>query len=146
MKLRPVDFATEGIFLCGMAHCPRRAEESVSQAWGAAARAANVLSIEYIESQAVIAEVDVSKCRGCEHCTTVCPVSAIEMDEINDRGYKKKVACVNTAICIGCGTCAGVCLPGAIQQRGFVDSQLLAAINAITDDVVDEETAGDESQ
>jgi len=135
VKLRPVDFATDGIFLCGLAHGPKRAEETVAQALGAAARAATVLSHDFMETQAVVAEVDTSICRGCEHCTTVCPVSAIEMEELNDMGYIRRVARVNTALCVGCGTCAGVCLPGAIQQRGFRDRQVLAAVNAISDDI-----------
>jgi len=77
-------------------------------------------------------------CRGCQHCTTVCPVAAIEMVTINDMGYLRSVARVNPALCIACGACAGVCLPGAIQQRGFEDAQVLAAVNAISDELDDE--------
>jgi len=144
VKLRPVDFSTEGIFLCGLAHSPKRTEETVAQAWGAAARAGIVLSRDFMEAQAVVAEVDPVKCRGCEHCTTVCPVSAIEMEEVNERGYTRSVALVNPAVCVGCGTCAGVCLSGAIQQKGFLDSQILAAVNAIMDDpVADTKSRGD---
>ncbi len=123
MKLRPVDFATEGVYLCGMAHSPRFIDESISQALGAAARACMILSRNEIEVEGITAVVNPSRCTGCELCIQVCPFGAIE--KIDSK------AKVNEALCKGCGTCNAVCKSGAIQQRGFQDDQIIEAIDAL---------------
>jgi heterodisulfide reductase subunit A len=128
MKLRPVDFATEGVFICGMAHSPKFINETITQARAAAMRAGIILSKPFLETEGMIAFVTEEKCRGCGFCVSVCPYEAIELVEINSYGHKMNVAKVNEALCKGCGTCAAVCLNGAIQQKMFEDTQLLSMI------------------
>ncbi|MCK4758355.1 MAG: CoB--CoM heterodisulfide reductase iron-sulfur subunit A family protein, partial [Thermoplasmata archaeon] len=128
MKLRPVDFANEGVYLCGMAHSPMYIEEAVAQASAAAARASTVLSKKTLESEAVISQVDESLCAGCGLCVQACPFSAIELED--------EVAHVNPAICKGCGLCAATCRSGAIQQKGFKDQQMLTMIKGTFFEVI----------
>ncbi len=125
VKLRPVDFATEGVFVCGLAHYPKDVSESVAQARAAAARAMTVLSKETIEAESKVSMVRSDRCAACGACIAVCPFSAIEIDE------DKKVAIVNEALCKGCGACTATCRSGAIDLKGFNDEQLAAAIEAV---------------
>jgi heterodisulfide reductase subunit A len=120
MKLRPVDFATEGVFLCGNAHSPKYIDECISQASAAASRACTVLSKATLETEPLISEVNKDMCAGCGLCKEACPYSAIELVDGK--------ADVNAAICKGCGLCAATCRSGAIQQKGFKDQQLLSMI------------------
>ena len=124
VKLRPVDFATEGVFVCGLAHYPKDVSESVAQARAAAARAMTILSKETIEAEGKVSQVRTENCAACGACVAVCPFGAIELDEI------KRTAVVNEALCKGCGACAATCRSGAIDLRGFGDEQLAAAIQA----------------
>ena len=124
VKLRPVDFATEGIFVCGLAHYPKDVSESVAQARAAAARAMTILSKKTIEAEGKVSQVRTENCAACGACVAVCPFGAIELDEI------KRLAVVNEALCKGCGACAATCRSGAIDLRGFGDEQLAAAIQA----------------
>ena len=119
VKLRPLDFATDGIFLCGLAHWPKLIEESIAQACGAAARAAVVLSKKTLEVEGTVAHVDENLCVGCGLCVTLCPYSAIEKDE-------KGIARVNDVLCKGCGLCAASCPEKAIDMKHFSDAQVLA--------------------
>jgi heterodisulfide reductase subunit A len=119
MKLRPLDFATDGIFLCGMAHWPKYIDESISQACGAAARAAIVLSSKTLEAEGTVCHIDETKCVGCGLCITICPYGAISKDE-------KDLAKVNEVLCKGCGTCAASCPMRAMTMRQFTDNQLIA--------------------
>ncbi len=125
VKLRPVDFATDGVFVCGLAHYPKDVSESVAQARAAAARAMTVLSKKTIEAEGKVAQVRADRCSACGACIAVCPYSAIEIDEA------KGVAAVKEALCKGCGACAATCRSGAIDLRGFRDEQLVAAMEAI---------------
>jgi heterodisulfide reductase subunit A len=118
MKLRPVDFATDGIFLCGMAHWPKYIDESISQACGAAARATTILSKKTLEAEGTVSHVDENLCIGCGLCITICPYSAISKNE-------KGIAEVNEVLCKGCGTCAASCPERAIAMRQFTDDQLV---------------------
>ena len=120
MKLRPVDFATEGVFLCGKAHSPKYIEECIAQASAAASRACTILSKESLESEPLISQVDTELCIGCGLCKEACPYSAIEVEEGK--------AEVNPALCKGCGLCVATCRSGAIQQKGFKDQQLISMI------------------
>ncbi|MEW5760679.1 MAG: CoB--CoM heterodisulfide reductase iron-sulfur subunit A family protein [Candidatus Thermoplasmatota archaeon] len=122
MKLRPVDFATDGIFLCGTAHSPKFIDESIASAIASAGRALTILNKEFIESEGIIAEVNPAKCTGCEMCISACPFSAIEKFE--------GIAKVNATLCKGCGTCSATCNSGAIQQLGFKDEQILAMLES----------------
>jgi heterodisulfide reductase subunit A len=119
MKLRPLDFATDGIFLCGLAHWPKFIEESISQACGAAARATTVLSKKVLETEAIVSHVDENLCIGCGLCISLCPYGAIEKDE---RGIAK----VNEVLCKGCGTCGASCPKRAITMHQFTDEQIIA--------------------
>jgi len=128
MKLRPVDFATDGVFLCGLAHSPRLIGESVSQALAAAARANTVLSKEFIEGEGAVSIVDEHKCSGCGTCIEVCPFGAIRK---NDRGFAEVVA----AVCKGCGGCGATCPESAITIMNYTDEQLLAQAKAALEEI-----------
>ncbi len=116
LKLRPVEFATEGIFLCGLAHSPKHMDENISQARAAASRASTVLSRSYLEVGAQVSQVDQSKCISCMTCTKVCPYGA---PSINDDHKAEIIA----AKCMGCGICAAECPACAIQLNHFESRQ-----------------------
>jgi heterodisulfide reductase subunit A len=135
MKLRPLDFATDGVFLCGMAQYPKYIPETINQASGAALRAATILSKDTIVASGAISEVNEADCIGCGLCTRVCPYNAIEMVE-TDEG---KVARVIPAACKGCGPCTAVCPTGAISLNHFTDSQIYSQIKAAYSVPIDQE-------
>lgn len=124
VKLRPVDFATDGIFVCGLAHYPKDISETITQAKAAAARAVAILRKDQIETEGKVSQVKKERCIGCGLCVEVCAYKAIELDP------KERVAVVNEALCKGCGACAGSCRPGAIDLKGFRNDQILAALAA----------------
>jgi heterodisulfide reductase subunit A len=134
MKLRPVDFATEGIFLCGMAHWPKFIDESISQASGTAARALTILSKDKLEAEGIVATVNDRICAGCGVCEAICEYKAIEVIE-NLNMPDKQTASVNEGICKGCGACAGTCPSGAINQKGFTNNQMYRVIEAFLEEV-----------
>ena len=123
VKLRPVDFATEGIFLCGTARGPANVEESISQAKAAAARAVTILSKETIMAGAVTSHVKEDVCTGCNICIRLCPYNAIEKDEVG-------VAHIIEVLCKGCGVCAASCPEKAIFVRHFTNEQIMSEIEA----------------
>ena len=125
VKLRPVDFATDGVFLCGLAHYPKDIAESIAQARAAAARAATVLSQPEIEAEGKVAAVDASRCSGCGDCAEICAYKAIELDPI------LRVAVVNEGTCKGCGACTATCRAAAIDLKGFRNDQILQAVDAM---------------
>ena len=124
VKLRPVDFATEGVFMCGLAHSPKFIDESIAQAKAAASRAGTILSKDVIEVGGLVSFVNKNKCSGCGVCQLICPFQAIEIDD------EEKVAVINEALCKGCGACVSSCICGAINIKGFSNTQILAAIDA----------------
>ncbi len=126
LKLRPLDFATEGVFLCGMAHYPKFISETISQANGAAVRAATVLSRDTVVSSGAIAEVQEDECIGCGLCQKVCPYGAIELRETSEG----KKASIIPPICKGCGACSATCPTWSISQHHFSDAQILSQIHA----------------
>ncbi|MEM1563248.1 MAG: CoB--CoM heterodisulfide reductase iron-sulfur subunit A family protein [Candidatus Bathyarchaeia archaeon] len=127
MKLRPVDFQTDGVFLCGMAHSPKFIDESISQACAAAARAATILSKKALEMEGIVASVDEDLCSGCRICEFLCPYGAIEMKEKNG----KIVAHVIEALCKGCGVCGTACPTKAITLGHFTTEEILAQVRAM---------------
>jgi heterodisulfide reductase subunit A2 len=126
-KLRPVDFAVDGIFVAGLAHYPKPVEESISQALAAASRAGVVLSQDYIEAEGVVSHVDEALCRGCGKCVEICAYQAAELITTPEG---KQVAHVNEAVCKGCGPCTVVCPTGAASLRHFNDRQVLKMLEA----------------
>ncbi|MCK4307790.1 FAD-dependent oxidoreductase, partial [candidate division WOR-3 bacterium] len=126
VKLRPVDFATEGVFLAGLAHSPKTIDESISQAKAASARACTIISKDKYEAEAIIASVNEDICSGCGICESLCSYGAPEI-VIKDG---KRVSEVNKALCKGCGSCVSACPSGAMQQLGFKSQQTLAMMNA----------------
>ncbi len=124
MKLRPVDFATEGVFLCGLAHSPKFIDETISQAMGAASRATTILSKDTIEAEGLPSVVNRDKCTGCGTCEIVCPYGAIAKDE-------EGKADVTEVLCKGCGTCRASCPEKAINAPHFTNEQIVAAIKAM---------------
>jgi heterodisulfide reductase subunit A-like polyferredoxin len=125
MKLRPVDFATDGVFMAGLAHSPKFIDETISQAYGAVARACTIISKKTIETESIVAEVDEDLCSGCGICVPLCPYNARELDE------EKNIATVNEVLCKGCGACVAACPSGAAQQRHFRDTQLRSMIETV---------------
>ncbi len=130
MKLRPVDFATDGVFVAGLAHAAKSVEESVIQAGAAAARAAAILSKDEIELEANISRVVDDNCDGCAYCVDPCPFKAITLVEYMRDGAVKKVVEVNESVCKGCGTCQATCPKKGIFVKGFTLEQIAAQVSA----------------
>ena len=126
VKLRPVDFATDGIFLCGMAHSPKMSDETIIQANAAVSRACTVLAKDFIEAEGKIAYVNKDRCMACGLCEANCPFGAIEVDE------KEGYAVVNAVLCKGCGVCTASCRMNAVDLEGFNNEEILAQIAALT--------------
>jgi len=126
MKLRPVDFASEGLFLCGVAHSPKMIDEALSQSLAAVARACTVLSKDQIQISGVVSVVDADKCAACLTCVRVCPYN---VPVINQKG----VAEIEAAMCHGCGICASECPGKAITLQHFTDEQVMAKCDVIVE-------------
>ncbi len=123
-KLRPVDFATDGVFLCGLAHYPKPVDESIAQAQAAVARAVTLLSSLKIEVSGTVALTNQAICSRCGVCVAICPYSAPGWNE------KTNKAEINPALCKGCGLCVASCRSGAITLKGFNQDQIFAMIDA----------------
>jgi heterodisulfide reductase subunit A len=127
VKLRPVEFAADGVYLCGLAHYPKLLRETVEQAHGAASRVLTLLSHDTIIASGSVCEVDDKRCIGCGQCVSACAYGAIELLEI--RHIKKAV--VNPVLCKGDGLCNAKCPTAAIQLKHFTDEEFLAQIDAV---------------
>lgn len=127
VKLRPVDFATEGIFLCGSAHSPKTTSENMQQGRAAAGRAATILSKKTMTVGGMVSQVDVRKCVSCLTCVRLCPYNA---PNVSPKNGKNRVE-IEVAKCMGCGSCASECPAKAIQLGHFMDNQINSAIQAL---------------
>lgn len=128
MKLRPMDFMRDGIFLAGMAHYPKFIEESISHALAAAGRALTLLSQETLYLGGVVAQVDPDKCVGCLTCMRTCPFEIPQVIYLEGRagvGGLGGAAYIDPALCQGCGTCTGECPANAIQLVNYTDEQMM---------------------
>ncbi len=125
VKLRPVDFATDGVFVCGLAHSPKPIDESITQAQAAAARAVTLLSARSIPVAGTVAYVDQNVCSACGVCVSICPYSAPSFNE------KTGKAQVEPALCKGCGLCVSSCRSGALNLRGFEMGQIMSMIDSV---------------
>jgi heterodisulfide reductase subunit A len=134
VKLKPVEFSTEGVYLCGMAHYPKFISETVSQAYGAAGRVLTLLSRDTVVASGSVCEVDENKCTSCGACISACTYGAIEF-----RGTSQgKKALVNPILCKGCGLCNAKCLTGAISLKHFTDEAIFSQIDAAVGGVMNE--------
>jgi heterodisulfide reductase subunit A len=131
MKLRPVDFATEGIFLAGLAHSPKLIDESLSQANAAVSRALTLLTKTHLETIGTISEIDERKCLGCGLCESLCPYKAIEIVWKRTIVGEKLVAQINKALCKGCGVCTASCRSGSVDLKGFTTEEIVAQISEL---------------
>jgi heterodisulfide reductase subunit A len=133
VKLRPVEFAADGVYLCGMAHYPKHIAETINQAYGAAGRVLTLLSHDTVIASGSVCAVDEKKCMGCSACADVCAYGAIEIRDSN----KGKKAIVNPILCKGDGLCNARCPTGAIQLKHFTDKGLFAQIDAMVPNLLD---------
>lgn len=124
-KLRPVDFATDGVYLCGLAHSPKFVGEAISQARAAAGRAGTLLSQKSVQAKGRTAEVNERLCAGCGLCVGVCPYEARVIDP------EKGIAGVMEVLCQGCGACAAICPNAATKQVGFAKEEIMAALDSL---------------
>jgi len=126
VKLRPVDFGADGVFLCGTAHYPKHISEAVSQAYGAAGRALTLLSHDTVTASGSVCEVEEDRCISCGACISVCAYDAIEFAD-TPQGKKAKV---NPVLCKGDGLCNSVCPTAAIVLKHYTDEAILDQIDA----------------
>jgi heterodisulfide reductase subunit A len=135
VKLRPIDFATDGIYLCGCAHSPKDLRESITQSNGAAAQAVKILSAEKIVTSGLVAAVIEENCIGCGSCFEVCQFNAIELieqvREFEDFNITIRKSHINPALCKGCGTCGAQCPNSTIVIKHFGFEQINAMISAL---------------
>lgn len=122
VKLRPIDFATDGVFVCGLAHSPKPIDESIAHGLGASARSVTLLSQKTMFGNAITAQINPETCVGCQGCLAVCPYEAIQYLE------DKKICEINEVICKGCGACAATCPSASAQLKHFTSRQIYAQI------------------
>jgi heterodisulfide reductase subunit A len=135
VKLKPVEFAADGVYLCGMAHYPKHIPEAINQAYGAAGRALTLLSHDIVTVSGSVCEVTDKKCMGCGACLAVCTYGAIEFRQTR----QGKKAIVNPVICKGDGLCNAVCPTGAIVLKHFTDQEILSQIDAMVPESANDE-------
>lgn len=126
VKLRPVEFGTDGVYLCGLAHYPKFIQETINQAYGAAGRVLTLLSRDLVVASGSVCEVDENKCVSCGACITVCNYGAIDFYE-TPQGRRARV---NPVLCKGDGVCNTVCATSAIVLKHFTDEELMSEIDA----------------
>jgi heterodisulfide reductase subunit A2 len=126
VKLRPVEFGTDGVYLCGLAHYPKFIQETINQSYGAAGRVLTLLSRDVVVASGSVCQVDESKCMGCGACVSACAYGALELRD----SKKEKKAVINPVLCKGDGLCNAKCPTGAIQLRHYTDDELMSEVDA----------------
>ncbi|MBU0497104.1 MAG: CoB--CoM heterodisulfide reductase iron-sulfur subunit A family protein [Candidatus Thermoplasmatota archaeon] len=134
-KIKPLDFSTSGVYMCGAAHYPKNLVDSIAQAEGAASRASIPIFQERMKGEGIVSEVNNEICRGCGICISACAYSAIDLQP-HPRDSSRLVAEVNKALCKGCGSCAAACLNSAIEQKGYKNKQINEMIAALLEEKV----------
>ncbi|AGF79684.1 4Fe-4S protein [Desulfocapsa sulfexigens DSM 10523] len=134
VKLRPVEAAVDGIYICGLAHAPKPVEETIVQAQAAAAKAAMPLVKGFVTVDPIVSSVEQDNCIGCGLCSSLCPYGAIIMEKVG----KKRKARTISASCKACGICASHCPTFAISMGGFTNEQLISQIEAFGNKITDE--------
>ena len=129
-KLRPVDAPTKGVFFAGCAESPKDVKDSVTQALAAAAQAGTLLNAGKVYIEAITSRINETECTFCGMCAKVCPYNAITAPDRKEEIYPNVIE----ASCAGCGTCGADCPTGAITMRHFTDDQLMAQVDALTED------------
>ena len=127
VKLRPVEFGTDGVYLCGLAHYPKFMQETINQAYGAAGRVLTLLSHDTVVASGSVAQVNESRCMGCGACVSACTYGALELRDTK----QGKKATVNPVLCKGDGLCNTKCPTGAIQLKHYTDEELISEIDAM---------------
>jgi heterodisulfide reductase subunit A-like polyferredoxin len=130
VKMRPMDFMDEGIFVCGMAHYPKFIEESISQALATAGRAMTILSKQPLFMGGTVAVVDQEQCVGCLTCVRTCPFEIPRIDPGTfGVGHIAGAAYIDPTLCQGCGTCTAECPATAIQLANYTDEMMLRSLS-----------------
>ena len=135
IKIRPLDFAVDGIYLCGTARSPKNVMDTIHEAIGAAMRASIPMAQGMVVSEGICSTFDEEKCTGCGICVKICPFSAITLEKVETKTIAKGIK----GLCKGCGTCVAECPLNAIDQRHFTTAQIQEMIIAATEGVSIEE-------
>ncbi len=136
-KLQPVETFAAGVYLAGSCQGPKDIPDTVAQASGAAVKVCGLFSKTELATEAMVSEVDTTKCSGCGLCVPICPYTAISLKEMNERGghghgpFTRQVAEVNGSLCQGCGACVPACRTAALNLKGFTDEQLVSEVDAL---------------
>jgi heterodisulfide reductase subunit A2 len=129
VKLRPVDFATDGVYLCGMAHYPKFIQETINQAYGAAGRVLALLSHDIVTASGSVCLINEKMCIGCGACKDVCSYGALDLKDTK----KGRKVTINPVLCKGDGLCNTVCPTGAISLKHYTDAEIISEIDALAD-------------
>jgi heterodisulfide reductase subunit A len=141
VKLRPVEFAADGVYLCGLAHYPKFMSETISQSYGAAGRVLTLLSQDIVVASGSVCQVDEAKCMGCGACVDACTYAALSLIDKKAR----KVVEVNPVLCKGCGLCNSKCPTRAISLKHYTDDEIIVEIDAMVDGSAAAEEAAKEA-
>ncbi len=133
-KLGPSDFASDGVYLCGMAHYPKPIEEAVAQGKAAASRAVTLLAQKVAYASGTVAQVNPAMCSACGVCVSICPYSAPSFRGEQERFFPGRAE-INPVLCKGCGLCVASCRSGAITLKGFSSAQIFAQLSALQEAV-----------